>query len=51
MDDWEKSDIQRCRGDRNGFRQLLTHCKGKGDVYHMGFAVFVETVTEGPEKP
>jgi hypothetical protein len=51
MDDWEKSNIQRCTGDRNGFRQLLAYCKDKGDVYHMGFVVFVETGTGEPEEP
>ena len=51
MDDWEKGEFQRFKGDRNGFYQLLAHCKGKGGVYYMGFVVFMETVTGGPEEP
>ena len=51
MDDWEGNVRQRCKGNYKGIGPLLDHCRNLGDVDHLGFAEYAQTVTGGVQGP
>ena len=51
MDDWEGNVRQRCKGNYKGFRPFIDHCIETGDVYHLGFSEYTQTVTGGAQEP
>ena len=51
MQDWEEEDRQQCKGTHTGLVLMLDHCRGLGDVYHLGFAEYARTVTGRVQRP